>query len=66
MSYCLGIFPSSEERIYLVLQGPVAQRPISANPELNFPPGFFLFCWKAFPEIINFPLFFLEHPIIKL
>ena len=30
------------------LQGPVVQRPISANPGLNFKPGFLFFCSKAF------------------
>ena len=45
-------------------QGPVVQRPISTNPGLNFNPGFFFFCFKAFSRII-FP-FFLEHPITEL
>ena len=30
------------------LQGPVVQRPISANPGLNLNLGFFFFCSKAF------------------
>ena len=33
-------------------QGPVVRRPISANPGLNFNPGFFFFCLKAFSQII--------------
>ena len=45
-------------------QGPVVQRPISTNPGLNFNPGFFFFCFKAFSRII-FP-FFLEQPITEL
>ena len=36
-------------------QGPVVRRPISANPGLNFNPGFFFFCSKAFSQII-FPI----------
>ena len=32
--------------------GPVARRPISANLGLNFDPGFFFFCSKAFSPII--------------
>ena len=33
-------------------QDPVVRRPISANPGLNFNPGFFFFCWKVFSRII--------------
>ena len=32
--------------------GPVVRRPISANLGLNFDPGFFFFCSKAFSPII--------------
>ena len=34
--------------------GPVVWRPISANPGLNFNPRFFVFCSKAFSQIIFF------------
>ena len=35
-----------------VVLGPVVRRPISANLGLNFDPGFFFFCSKAFSRII--------------
>ena len=41
--------------------GSVVQRPISANPGLNFTAGFFFFCSKAFSRIIS--RFFLEYRI---
>ena len=47
------------------VQGPVVQRPTSANPGLDFNPGFF----TSFFQILlgkNFPSRFLEHPMIKL
>ena len=37
--------------------GPVVRRSISANPGLNFNPGFFFFCSKAFFQIIFSILF---------
>ena len=37
--------------------GPVVWRQISANPGLNFNPGFFFFCSKAFPRIFFSILF---------
>ena len=40
---------------HIKILGPVVQRPISANPGLNFNPGFFFFCLKAFSRII-FPI----------
>ena len=36
----------------LTVQGPVVRRPTSANLGLNFDPGFFFFCSKAFSPII--------------
>ena len=44
---------------------PVVQRPISANPGLNFSASFFFICSKAFPRAI-FSQLFLEHSINKL
>ena len=44
--------------------GPVFQRLISANPELNFNPGFFFFSSQHFLQLVS--LFFLEYPVIKL
>ena len=38
--------------INLQHEGQVVQRPISANPGLDFNPGFFFFCSKAFTRII--------------
>ena len=38
-------------------QGPVVRRPISANPGLNFNPGFFFFCSKIFSRVISSLLF---------
>ena len=38
-------------------QGPVVRRPISANPGLNFNPGFFSFCSKAFSRTVSSLLF---------
>ena len=45
--------------------GPVVRRPISANPGLNFNPGFFFFCSKAF-SWINFSILFIAstHQIV--
>ena len=37
--------------------GPVVRRPISANPGLNFNPGFLFFCSKEFSWIIFSILF---------
>ena len=45
-----------EEKKYL-RQGPVFRRPISANTGLNFNPGFFFFCLKAFSWMIFSILF---------
>ena len=36
---------------------PVVQGPISANPGLNYNPGFFFFCLKEFSQIIFWILF---------
>ena len=47
-----------------ILLGPVVQRPISANPGLNFNPGFYISQLKSSFGII-YPLL-LEHSIIKL
>ena len=44
--------------------GPVVRTPVSANPGLNFNPGFFFLLSKAHCRI--FSLFFLEYPITKL
>ena len=44
--------------------GQVVQRPINANPGLEFNPGFFFVCSRAVSRI--FSLLFLEHPINKL
>ena len=38
-------------------QGPAVRRPISANPGLNFNPGFFFFCSKVFSRVISSLLF---------
>ena len=38
--------------IFVCYLGPVVRRPISANLGLNFDPGFFFFCSKAFSPII--------------
>ena len=45
--------------------GPVVRRPISANPGLNFNPGFVFFSSKAF-FLDNFLYSFLGNPIMKL
>ena len=45
-------------------QGLVVRRPISVNPRLNFNPGSFFFCSKAFHQ--KFSQFFLEHSVFKL
>ena len=53
--------------IYIVIVdilGRVVRRPVSANPGLNFNPGFFFFSSKAFSR--KFSLFYLEYLIIKL
>ena len=44
-----------------IIQGPVVGRPISANLGLNFNPGFFFFCSKAFSRIIFSLLFRASH-----
>ena len=40
----------------------VVQRLISVNPGLNFSPGSFFFCSKAFPQIL-FPILFIKKSI---
>ena len=45
--------------------GPFVRRPMSTNPGLNFNPGFFFFCLKAFSKNF-FCYIFIEHPITKL
>ena len=42
-------------------QGPVVRTRVSANPRLNFNPGFFFFLPKALSRII-FSIFFLAYP----
>ena len=39
--------------LFLEKRGSVVWRPISANTGLNFKPGFFFFCYKAFHRIIH-------------
>ena len=45
--------------------GPVVRKPISANPVLNFNPGFFFICSNVFSRI-NFSILFRasNHPIV--
>lgn len=46
-------------------QGPVVRRPISANPGLDFNPGFFFFLSKAFSWIVFSILFrVFNHQIV--
>ena len=47
-----------------ILQGPVVQTPVSANPGLNFNQGFFFLSSKELSRMIFY--IFLEYPIIKL
>ena len=49
---------------FVTYQGPVVRTPVSANPGLNFNPGFFFFLSKALSQII-FSIF-LAYPNIKL
>jgi len=42
---------------FIIVQGPVVRRPISANRGLNFNLGFFFFCSKVFSGIIFSILF---------
>ena len=46
-----------EGKLALQIWGPVVRRPISANPGLNFNPGFYFFCSKAVFRIIFSTLF---------
>ena len=47
------------------LQGPVVRKPISANPGLNFSPGFYFFCSKFFLRVIfSIPLRLSNHQIV--
>ena len=46
-------------------RSPVIRTLVSANPRLNFNPGFFFLLSKALSQIIFF-LLFLEYPVIKL
>ena len=46
--------------------GPAVRRLVSANPRLNFNPGFFIPLWRSLLGIIfSLPFFFFEHNIIK-
>ena len=46
-------------------QGPVVRTPVSANPGLNFNPGFFIFLSKALSRIIFSILFRVSnHQIV--
>ena len=48
------------------MQGRVVQRPVSANPGLNFNPGFFFFSSKAFSRKIFSILFrVFNHQIVE-
>ena len=40
-----------------VVRGPVVRRPISAQPEVKFNPGFFFLCLKALSRIIFSAIF---------
>ena len=54
-----------DSTLSLFTQGPVVQRPITANPGLKFNPGLFLFLSKAFSRTI-FSLLFrgANHQIV--
>ena len=41
--------------------GPVVPGPISANPGLNFNPGYFFFCSKVFSPVISSLLFIASN-----
>ena len=48
-----------------ILQGPVVRTPVSANPGLNFNPGFFFFLSKALSRMIFSILFRVSnHQIV--
>ena len=44
-----------------IVQGPVGRTPVSANPGLNFNPGFFIFLSKALSRIIFSILFSVSN-----
>ena len=46
-----GYRGSALKKVESHILGPVVRRPISANPWLDFNPGFFFFCSKAFSRI---------------
>ena len=48
----------------LIVLSLAVRTPVSANPGLNFNPGFYLVSSKALSRIIFY--IFLEYPIIKL
>ena len=56
----LPLFPKTNQnagRLTPTKQDPVVRRRISANPGLNFNPGFYFFCSKGFFRIIFSILF---------
>ena len=54
----VALFPPLDKELYSSFTlGPVVWSPISANPGLNFNPGFFFFCSKVFSQIISSLLF---------
>ena len=51
---------------FVTYQGPVVRTPVSANPGLNFNPGFFFFLSKALSRIISSIFLAYDYPNIKL
>ena len=67
MGLILGLEPRPQHCATLALQlGPVVQMPVSANPGLNFNPGFFFYLPKALSRIIFSILFRVSnHQIVS-
>ena len=67
MGLILGLEPRPHHCATLALQlGPVVQMPVSANPGLNFNPGFFFYLPKALSRIIFSLLFRVSnHQIVS-
>ena len=65
MSELWGVLTVCEDQRVYKLPGPVVRTPVSANPGLNFNPGFFFFLSKALSRIIFSVLFRVSsHQIV--